>query len=216
MEIRGRWATRQVWVGEKELRPEQSFQVGDHRASGFGWGYIGSGPEQLALALLLELTDAETARRWYQELMWQLIAPLPRADFTVDVQVITDVIGREVVGEPRAGDEQPSIAQPTAVEVEYRYTREELQALFDVAHSEHVARGGRYAVHSGTLTIYTQPGDTDMMGAESARMGSFAAVWGQGNQIWQIELDVGFSLEDLLEELGTIEEKALGRKIYGR
>ena len=85
-----------------------------------------------------------------------------------------------------------------------------------MAHSEHVARGGRYAVHSGTLTIYTQPWDTDMMGAESARMGSFAAVWGQGNQIWQIELDVGFSLEDLLEELGTIEEKALGRKIYGR
>jgi len=216
MEIRGRWATRQVWVGEKELRPEQSLQVGDQRASGFGWGYIGSGPEQLALALLVELTDAETARRCYQEVMWQLIATLPQTDFTVDVQVIADVIGREVVGEPRAGEEQPSVAQPTAVEVEYRYTREELQALFDVAHSEHVARGGRYAVHSGTLTIYTQPWDTDMMGAESARMGSFAAVWGQGNQIWQIELDVGFSLEDLLEELGTIEEKALGRKVYGR
>jgi hypothetical protein len=47
-------------------------------------------------------------------------------------------------------------------------------------------------------------------------MGSFSAVWGQGNQIWQIELEDGFSLDDLLEELGTLEQKALGRKMHGR
>jgi hypothetical protein len=41
-------------------------------------------------------------------------------------------------------------------------------------------------------------------------------VWGQGNLIWQIEAEEGFSLDDLLEELGTLEEKAVGRKIHGR
>jgi hypothetical protein len=54
------------------------------------------------------------------------------------------------------------------------------------------------------------------LSAESTRMGSFAAVWGQGNRIWQLELEAGFSLEDLLEELGSLEQKALGRKMHGQ
>ena len=214
MDIRGRWATRQVWIGEKELQPERSLHVRNHSPTGFSWGYGGIGPEQLALALLLELTDAAQALRWYQDVTSHVIAQLPRADFIVDAQVITAVIGHEV-GDARDAGEPQAVTRTSAVEVEYRYTREELQALFDVAHGEHVARDGRYEAQSGVLTIYTQPWNMAEMQAESPRMGSFAAVWGQGNRIWQIELDTGFSLEDLLEELGTLEEKALGRKIHG-
>jgi sulfur carrier protein ThiS len=33
--------------------------------------------------------------------------------------------------------------------------------------------------------------------------------------VWQIEIEEGFSLEDLLAELGTLEEKALGEKVHG-
>ena len=214
MDIRGRWATRQVWIGEKELHPERSLQVRNDRPSGFSWGHGGIEPEQLALALLLELTDAEMALRWYQDVTWQVIAQLPRADFSIDSHAITDVIdGGE--GDTRHAGERRPVTETTTVEVDYRYTREELQALFDLAHSEHVSRDGRYEAQSGVLTIYTQPWETNAIEEESPRMGSLAAVWGQGNRIWQIELYPGFSLEDLLEELGTIEGKALGRKIHG-
>src|SRR5690606_15436257 len=134
----------------------------------------------LALALLLELTDAETARCWYQDVTWQVIAQLPRGDFTMGVQRITEVIGHEVMEEASDRQERQAVAQPTVIEVDYRYTREELQELFDTAHGEHIARGGRYEVHTGTLTIYTDPWETDTIGAGGTRMGSFAAVWGQG------------------------------------
>src|ERR671918_440545 len=171
MDIRGRWATRQVWIGEKELRPERSLQVRNHSPTGFSWGYGGIGPEQLALALLLELTDAEMALRWYQDVTWQVIAQLPRADFSMDSHVITDVIGGGE-GDARNAGERTPVTQTTAVEVDYRYTREELQALFDVAHGEHVSRDGRYEAQSGLLTIYTRPWDMDEIGAESPPMGS--------------------------------------------
>jgi len=40
-----------------KLTPERSLELADHSPSGFEWGYGGSGPAQLALALLLDYTD---------------------------------------------------------------------------------------------------------------------------------------------------------------
>ena len=53
MEIRGDWDTKQVWIGGREVRPERSLRVRNHSPDGFSWGDGGSGPAQLALALLL-------------------------------------------------------------------------------------------------------------------------------------------------------------------
>ncbi len=38
----------------KELSPQRSLNVVNHSPDGFSWGYGGSGPHQLALAILLE------------------------------------------------------------------------------------------------------------------------------------------------------------------
>ena len=44
-----------------------SLELRNHSPTGFEWGYHGSGPAQLALALLLDVTgDPDTAARWYQ------------------------------------------------------------------------------------------------------------------------------------------------------
>ena len=44
-----------------------SLAIRNHSPTGFEWGYLGSGPAQLALALLLDLTgDREAAERHYQ------------------------------------------------------------------------------------------------------------------------------------------------------
>ncbi len=44
---------------QEQLTPERSLGVMNHSPSGFSWGYAGSGPAQLVLALLLDYTDDE-------------------------------------------------------------------------------------------------------------------------------------------------------------
>ena len=41
------------------LSPDASLAVADHSPTGFNWGYKGSGPHQLALALALDATGDE-------------------------------------------------------------------------------------------------------------------------------------------------------------
>ncbi len=60
----------------KPLDPARSQKVRNHSPDGFAWGYGGSGPAQLALALLLEEADEETARAYYQRFKWSVIARL--------------------------------------------------------------------------------------------------------------------------------------------
>jgi hypothetical protein len=228
MEIRGKWETKQVWIGGREVRPERSLRVRNHRPEGFSWGDGGSGSTQLALALLLELTHEDLALLWYQDVKWHIVARLAPDDFVIDSRAIVDCIVNEVkaefVSEARSPEgrleseagETRLATQATAVEVNYRYTREDLKALFDLVYEEDVERGGRYDGRSGPINVYTHPWDNEMMRRESTRMGTFSAAWGQGNVIWQIDVEEGFSLEALLEELGTLEEKGIGRKIYGR
>lgn len=50
-----------------QLSLEKSLQVVDHAPDGFQWGYNGSGPAQLAAAILYEVTNnTELARQFYQ------------------------------------------------------------------------------------------------------------------------------------------------------
>lgn len=44
---------------QEQLTPDRSLELANHSPSGFEWGYGGSGPTQLALALLLDYTDDE-------------------------------------------------------------------------------------------------------------------------------------------------------------
>ena len=44
---------------QERLTPSRSLELANHSPSGFEWGYGGSGPAQLALALLLDYTDDE-------------------------------------------------------------------------------------------------------------------------------------------------------------
>ena len=228
MEIRGSWPTKRVWIAGREVRPERSLRVRNHSPEGFSWGDGGSGSAQLALALLLELTHEELALLWYQDVQAHIVARLARDDFVIDSQEIVDFIVNEVkaefISEERSpggrlesGEGETRLAtQAVAVEVQYRYTREDLKAIFDLVYEEDVERGGRYDGRSGAIHVYTYPWDNETMRLESTLMGTFYAAWGQGNLIWQLEVEEGFSLEALLEELGALEEKAVGRKIHGR
>ena len=58
-----------------EISPDRSQKVYNHSPTGFNWGYGGSGPSQLALAMLLVATDDEqVALRHYQDFKWAFVA----------------------------------------------------------------------------------------------------------------------------------------------
>ena len=61
----------------KPLSPRPSQEVYNHSPCGFNWGYGGSGPAQLALALLLDVTgDKKKSLGWHQKFKWEKIAKL--------------------------------------------------------------------------------------------------------------------------------------------
>ena len=52
--------------------------VRGHSPTGFNWGYGGSGPAQLALALLADATgDDDLAQKLHQKYKWQVVGKLP-------------------------------------------------------------------------------------------------------------------------------------------
>ena len=67
-----------VYRDDELLSPEPSQKLINHSPDGFNWGYGGSGPAQLALAILLDTTgDEELALRNYQDFKWDVIAKFP-------------------------------------------------------------------------------------------------------------------------------------------
>ena len=74
--IKGKASTRRVQIGDHDLIPTRSQRIVNHSPDGFNWGYGGSGPAQLALAILLEFVPADVARRSYQDFKREVIAAL--------------------------------------------------------------------------------------------------------------------------------------------
>lgn len=79
---RGRRRTEKGVVKDLEVTrdgvhfsPALSRRVRNHSPDGFNWGYTGSGPAQLALALLLDVDDRPgVAVRLYQAFKAQVVA----------------------------------------------------------------------------------------------------------------------------------------------
>ena len=62
---------------QEQLTPDRSLELVNHSPSGFEWGYSGSGPAQLALALLLDYTDDEdVALAEYMDFKTEVVSQL--------------------------------------------------------------------------------------------------------------------------------------------
>lgn len=67
-----------VTVNGRPLNPR--LDLWNHSPTGFEWGYCGSGPAQLALAIVADhLADDRQALDVYQRFKWAVIAELPRS-----------------------------------------------------------------------------------------------------------------------------------------
>jgi hypothetical protein len=60
----------------RRLPLSPSLRLRNHSPTGFAWGYAGSGPAQLALALLLEATDRRFAVENYQAFKFDVLTRL--------------------------------------------------------------------------------------------------------------------------------------------
>lgn len=87
IKLKGKIESGEVWLNGKPLYPGPSLKIINHSPTGFSWGYGGSGPAQLALAILLELYGREWAEVNYQRFKETCIAGLPQADFEAEVDM---------------------------------------------------------------------------------------------------------------------------------
>lgn len=74
---------REVWLDGKWLDPKPSQIIYNHSPDGFNWGYGGSGPAQLALAIMFKLTGKADG---YQEFKWNVIAGIPQGPFEIEFE----------------------------------------------------------------------------------------------------------------------------------
>jgi len=81
-----------VEINGVELTPEYSQKVRNHSPDGFEWGYGGSGPAQLALAIMLNYAivnnkSTDTAVKHYQNFKWKEIATISDDKFEKEIEM---------------------------------------------------------------------------------------------------------------------------------
>ncbi len=104
MQIKGFYETKEIFIIDDrgklaEITPENSQKLYNHSPDGFNWGYAGSGPAQLALAILLELSSKDFALFHHQDFKRDFIAGLePEKDFEIDGQTVLNWISNKKGG----------------------------------------------------------------------------------------------------------------------
>jgi hypothetical protein len=82
--LKGDFKTLTVLLDGKKLDPKVSQKIKNHSPEGFNWGYCGSGPSQLALAVCIKLFGITRALALYQDFKWSVISEIPQAvDFDI-------------------------------------------------------------------------------------------------------------------------------------
>jgi len=83
--LKGKAETREIWLDGEYLSPIPGQKIWNHSPDGFNWGYGGSGPAQLALAIKLKLTGKPDG---YQNFKFDFVASLPQGeDFEVEFEM---------------------------------------------------------------------------------------------------------------------------------
>lgn len=98
--------------------------------------------------------------------------------------------------------------------VDFPYTRRELHALFRYADKHHLEKGGRYDARDEDIHVWTCHWVQSRFRQASRRMGTWTFRWGQHPALWQLDVADGWTLDELLCELGILEQQAWGRVIH--
>jgi hypothetical protein len=84
--LTGNLETKKVYADDHRVDIDYSLTIKQH-SSEFFWGYNGSGPAQLALAVMLRVFSKKKALDRYQEFKEKVIALIPKQDFAVTIDM---------------------------------------------------------------------------------------------------------------------------------
>jgi hypothetical protein len=88
-----------VTVDGRRLNPR--LDIWNHTSSGYEWGYGGSGPAQLALAILADhCGDDRQAFDFHHRFKWAVVAELPHRSWTLTSDDIAAVLQNLRAAEP--------------------------------------------------------------------------------------------------------------------
>ena len=104
-----------VYVDGKEVPLKPSLKVFNHSPSGFEAGYEGSGPAQLALAILMLFTDNQTAVRLHQTFKREVLSD-PQYFESPSFQIEIDI--PEWIENNKPFEEPTPLGEPTNDEIE--------------------------------------------------------------------------------------------------
>jgi len=95
--IKGIWETRQVFIDGKELLPLKPQDIDYPSSGGYMWGYNGSAPARLALAILSEfIADYSVALDLHQTFKVDIISQLKqKEDFEISFNKIQRWIDKQ-------------------------------------------------------------------------------------------------------------------------
>ena len=82
----------------------------NHSPDGFEWGYWGSGPAQLAFAMLLHHSGPEIAQMYYQKFKLEVMAGITEKDWTIPSESITKWLETTIEAEDKK--EKEELANP--------------------------------------------------------------------------------------------------------
>jgi len=92
-QYRGKHSQGECFVTVNGCALDPRFDLRTHSPNGFEWGYGGTGPAQLALALLADwLGDDALALDLYQAFKFKTVASLPREGWTLTGKEIDKAI----------------------------------------------------------------------------------------------------------------------------
>ena len=79
-----------VTVNGRPLNPR--LELRNHSPTEFEWGYGGSGPAQLALAILADCIGSEAALKHYQKFKRAVVASLPYKEWTLTEEQVREAL----------------------------------------------------------------------------------------------------------------------------
>jgi hypothetical protein len=93
-----------VTQGSRSSELDPRFDLRNHSPTGFEWGYGGSGPAQLALAILADhFGNDEIAQRFYQDFKFKVVGRFTEDEWTLSSKDIDSAIRELKHGEVTNG-----------------------------------------------------------------------------------------------------------------
>src|SRR5437868_3513789 len=84
-------------IGSVYLAPRLDLR--NHSPTGFNWGYGGSGPAQLALAILADCVGDVLAQDYYQRFKFAVVAGLPHEGWVIRQEDVVDWLRLEIAAD---------------------------------------------------------------------------------------------------------------------